>query len=132
MAQERERCEACGRALTAGRTGEDADGTVLPYDARREEGDRRLREYAQALDRLADQVSALRQAVQSGAAGGEQVLQVLEDLARRLLPRHGLCIQTQCIVCRAQEQAIKDHVLLYVDWKVPGTVEKLEQARRGP
>lgn len=132
MAQGHNRCGACGHELGGDQQGLTSPRLVgvLPYDARREEGDRRLREYAEALDRLAGQLGELRKAVQSGGAGGDQILEVLDALGRQLQPRHGLCIQPQCIVCRAQEQAIKDHVLLYVDWKVPGTVERLEQARQ--
>jgi hypothetical protein len=117
--------------LGGGQNGSTPPTTALPYDARREEGDRRLREYAEAIDRLAGQVAELREAVQAGQAGSQQVLDALDTLIRQLQPRHGLCIQPECILCRAQEQAIKDHVLLYIDWKVPGTVEKLEQVRRG-
>jgi hypothetical protein len=28
------------------------------------------------------------------------------------------------------EEVIKEHVMLYIDWKIPGTVQKLEQRRR--
>ncbi|HLF03865.1 MAG TPA: hypothetical protein VI855_01410 [Dehalococcoidia bacterium] len=131
MAQGHDRCDSCGRELSAGQNGAAPPATALPYDARREEGDRRLREHAEAMDRLAAQVAELREAVQSGQAAGPQVLDAVDTLMRQLQPRHGLCIRPECILCRAQEQAIKDHVLLYIDWKVPGTVEKLEQARRG-
>ncbi len=131
MATGHHRCESCGSELGAGQNGSAPPAGGLPYDARREAGDRRLREYAEAMDQLAAQLAALREAVQAGAAASEQVLQTLDALGRQLRQRHGLCIQRECIVCRAQEQAIKDHVLLYIDWKVPGTVEKLEQARRG-
>jgi hypothetical protein len=125
------RCESCGRDLVAGQNWSAPPATRLPYDARREEGDRRLREYAEAMDRLAAQLAALREAVQAGSAGGERVLDTLNAMVSQLRQRHGLCIQRECIVCRAQEQAIKDHVVLYIDWKVPGTIDKLEEARRG-
>lgn len=131
MPQEHHRCESCGRDLVAGQNGSTPAPTGLPYDARREEGDRRLREFAEAMDRLAGQLAALREAVQAGPAVSEQVLDTLNALAHQLRQRHGLCIQRECIVCRAQEQAIKDHVVLYIDWKVPGTIDKLEEARRG-
>jgi len=125
-----ERCEACGRELITGQNGS-TPPTGLPYDARREEGDRRLREYMEVMDRLAGQLAALREVLQAGSTGNVQVLEALDALDHQLRQRHGLCIQPECILCRAQEQAIKDHVLLYIDWKVPGTMEKLEQARRG-
>ena len=131
MAQDHDRCESCGRELGGGQNGPTPSTTALPYDARREEGDRRLREYAEAMDGLAGQVTALRELVQAGQPGSQQVIDALDTLSQQLRPRHGLCIQPECILCRAQEQAIKDHVLLYIDWKVPGTVDKLEQARRG-
>ncbi|MSQ05733.1 MAG: hypothetical protein EXR54_04960 [Dehalococcoidia bacterium] len=131
MATGHHRCESCGSELGASQNGSALRASGIPYDARRDEGDRRLREYAEAMDQVAGQLAALRQAVQAGVAGGEQVLQTLDALSQQLRQRHGLCIQRECIVCRAQEQAIKDHVVLYIDWKVPGTMEKLEQARRG-
>ena len=64
-------------------------------------------------------------------AGGisEEVVTELKNIMTKLQPRHGLCIDANCAACRVQEEAIKEHVLLYVDWKVPGTVAKLEQAR---
>jgi hypothetical protein len=131
MAQGHHRCESCGSQLGASRNGSAMRASGIPYDARREEGDRRLREYAEAMESVAGQLAALRVAVQAGAADSEQVLEILDGLGQQLRQRHGLCIQRDCIVCRAQEQAIKDHVVLYIDWKVPGTMEKLEQARRG-
>ncbi|MBM3941779.1 MAG: hypothetical protein FJ316_02425 [SAR202 cluster bacterium] len=123
------RCNSCGQELAS--VASQPQETALPFDAKREEGNRRLQEYAETLERLAAQIGALNASVQAGAAGSQQILEVLEELRKRLLTRHGLCIQRDCILCRAQEQAIKDHVVLYIDWKVPGTVEKLEQARRG-
>ena len=59
----------------------------------------------------------------------EEVVRELKNIMTKLQPRHGLCIDANCAPCRVQEEAIKEHVLLYVDWKVPGTVAKLEQAR---
>ena len=59
----------------------------------------------------------------------EGVVAELKNIMTKLQPRHGLCIDANCAACRVQEEAIKEHVLLYVDWKVPGTVDKLEQAR---
>ena len=59
----------------------------------------------------------------------EEVVTELKNIMTKLQPRHGLCIDANCAPCRVQEEAIKEHVLLYVDWKVPGTVAKLEQAR---
>jgi hypothetical protein len=40
-----------------------------------------------------------------------------------------LCIDRECALCRVHEEAIKEHVLVYVDWRVPGTIQKLQQAR---
>ena len=59
----------------------------------------------------------------------QEVVRELKNVMTKLQPRHGLCIDANCAPCRVQEEAIKEHVLLYVDWKVPGTVAKLEQAR---
>ena len=59
----------------------------------------------------------------------EELVTDLKNIMTKLQPRHGLCIDANCAPCRVQEEAIKEHVLLYVDWKVPGTVAKLEQAR---
>ena len=59
----------------------------------------------------------------------EEVVADLKHIMTKLQPRHGLCIDANCAPCRVHEEAIKEHVLLYVDWKVPGTVAKLEQAR---
>ena len=63
------------------------------------------------------------------AGSSEEVVADLKNIMTKLQPRHGLCIDANCAPCRVHEEAIKEHVLLYVDWKVPGTVEKLEQAR---
>ena len=63
------------------------------------------------------------------AGSSEEVVTDLKNIMTKLQPRHGLCIDANCAPCRVHEEAIKEHVLLYVDWKVPGTVEKLEQAR---
>ena len=63
------------------------------------------------------------------ANGSEELLMDLKNMMIKLQPRHGLCIDANCAPCRVHEEAIKEHVLLYVDWKVPGTVSKLEQAR---
>ena len=59
----------------------------------------------------------------------EELVTDLKNIMTKLQPQHGLCIDANCAPCRVQEEAIKEHVLLYVDWKVPGTVAKLEQAR---
>ena len=59
----------------------------------------------------------------------EELVTDLKNIMTKLQPRHGLCIDANCAPCRVQEEAIKEHVLLYVDWKVPGTVAKLEQTR---
>ena len=59
----------------------------------------------------------------------EEAVADLKHIMTKLQPRHGLCIDANCAPCRVHEEAIKEHVLLYVDWKVPGTVAKLEQAR---
>jgi hypothetical protein len=53
----------------------------------------------------------------------------LSALREALRPRHGLCIDRACFSCRVHEEAIKEHVLLYVDWKLPGTVQQLERLK---
>ena len=55
--------------------------------------------------------------------------QLVSALREALRPRHGLCIDRACFSCRVHEEAIKEHVLLYVDWKLPGTVQQLERLK---
>lgn len=88
-----------------------------------------LQRYNELLEQLAGQLDALLALARDGqpvdAALGEQ----LASLREALRPRHGLCIDRACFSCRVHEEAIKEHVLLYVDWKLPGTVQQLERLK---
>jgi hypothetical protein len=64
-----------------------------------------------------------------GRAGDSVIAEQLASLREALRPRHGLCIDRACFSCRVHEEAIKEHVLLYVDWKLPGTVQQLERLK---
>jgi hypothetical protein len=125
-----ERCETCGHAL--GGPSED-QGMAPPPNPYRDEPRTRLelnlRQHVEVMDRIADQLDELLSLVRAGDATGQQALEGLEGLRQDLKPRHGLCIDPQCAMCRVHEEAIKEHVLLYVDWKVPGTITQLEQTR---
>ncbi len=131
MTSEPDKCPACGRGLNEQAPSID-EMPPLPNpsrDAPRNWVERNLRKHLQTLDRLSGQLDDLLESVSRGDATNQQLLDQLEGLRQSLKPRHGLCIDPHCAPCRVHEEAIKEHVLLYVDWKVPGTVQKLEQAR---
>jgi hypothetical protein len=88
-----------------------------------------LRRHNESLDQLTHQLDELLKLVQDSRAGSLEVLEQLESLRQNLIPQHGLCIDRNCALCRVQEEAIKEHVLVYIDWRVPGTIQKLQQAR---
>ena len=123
-------CEACGQQLGAYPEEQGMAPPPNPYrDEPRTRLELNLRRHADVMDRISGQLDELLSVVRSGEAASEQVLDGLESLRRDLKPRHGLCIDPNCAICRVHEEAIKEHVLLYVDWKVPGTITKLEQTR---
>ncbi len=136
MTNQPAKCPSCGGGLETSGSGA-ADMPALPNPNWGEPGDwtprnwaeENLRRHIELLDQISGQLDQLKMSVEAGSAGSQQVLAELEAWRDSLKPRHGLCIDAQCAPCRVHEEAIKEHVLLYVDWKVPGTVEKLEQAR---
>ena len=130
-AQSHEKCEACGQDLGSPQANEQAVWPLPnPYrDAPRNALQANLRTHVEQLDRITGQVDALLESVQRGQASNREIIERLESLRQHLKPRHGLCIDPKCAACRVHEEVIKEHVLLYVDWKVPGTIVKLEQTR---
>jgi len=130
MSGEPAKCEACGRELDGGEIVNQGIPVNPSGNAPRNWAESNLQQHIQLLDKLTAQVDELLESVRGGNADSERVLEKLETLRQHLKPRHGLCIDPNCGPCRVHEEAIKEHVLLYVDWKVPGTVQKLEQARR--
>ena len=88
-----------------------------------------LQRYNELLERLAGQMDALLALAQAGQPVDAELAAQLAALREALRPRHGLCIDRACFSCRVHEEAIKEHVLLYVDWKLPGTVQQLERLK---
>lgn len=88
-----------------------------------------LQRYNELLERLADQMDVLLLRSQQGQPIDADLADQLTSLREALRPRHGLCIDRACFSCRVHEEAIKEHVLLYVDWKLPGTVQQLERLK---
>ncbi len=131
MTDEPAKCQACGRELDDNSPGiEEISASLNPYpDEPKNFVQRSLKRHIELLDELSGQLDDLLETVRQGDAGSQQVLDGLETLRESLKPRHGLCIDPNCAPCRVHEEAIKEHVLIYVDWKVPGTVEKLQQSR---
>ena len=131
MTNQPAKCPACGKDLEPPGSGA-ADMPDLPNPIRGEPrnwAEDNLRRHIGLLDQISVQLDQLKISVDAGSAGSQEVLAELEAWRDTLKPRHGLCIDAHCAPCRVHEEAIKEHVLLYVDWKVPGTVEKLEQDR---
>lgn len=88
-----------------------------------------LQRYNELLERLAGQMDDLLALAQVGQAIDAELADQLSKMRETLRPRHGLCIDRACFSCRVHEEAIKEHVLLYVDWKLPGTVQQLERLK---
>ncbi len=88
-----------------------------------------LQRYNELLERLAEQMDVLLLRAQQGQPIDADLADQLTALREALRPRHGLCIDRACFSCRVHEEAIKEHVLLYVDWKLPGTVQQLERLK---
>ncbi len=131
MSNQPAKCPACGKELEPPGPGA-AEMSALPnpiLGEPRNWAEDNLRRHIELLDRISGQLDQLKTLVEAGSAGSPEVLAELEAWRESLKPRHGLCIDAHCAPCRVHEEAIKEHVLLYVDWKVPGTVEKLEQTR---
>ncbi len=136
MTNQPAKCPACGKELEPAGPGA-GDMPTLPNPnlgeprnwAPKNWAEDNLRRHIELLDQISGQLDQLKTSVEAGSAGSPEVLAELEAWRDSLKPRHGLCIDAHCAPCRVHEEAIKEHVLLYVDWKIPGTVEKLEQAR---
>lgn len=88
-----------------------------------------LQRYNELLERLTEQMDVLLLRAQQGQPIDADLAEQLTSLREALRPRHGLCIDRACFSCRVHEEAIKEHVLLYVDWKLPGTVQQLERLK---
>lgn len=88
-----------------------------------------LQRYNDLLERLAGQMDDLLALAADGQPIDAELADQLTKLREALRPRHGLCIDRACFSCRVHEEAIKEHVLLYVDWKLPGTVQQLERLK---
>ena len=88
-----------------------------------------LQRYNELLEQLAGQMDSLLEMARSGQSIDAELADQLAGLREALRPRHGLCIDRACFSCRVHEEAIKEHVLLYVDWKLPGTVQQLERLK---
>lgn len=131
MAQYLARCEVCGRELDEA----PFDPYQIPVsinpnpDEPKNFVERSLKEHNMLLDKLSGQLDELMELLRDGRAEDGQAVELLTLLRQHMRPRHGLCIDGHCASCRVQEEAIKEHVLLYIDWKVPGTIEKLQQTR---
>ena len=129
MAQEPARCDACGRELDE----RPFDPYQVPVslnpnpDEPKNFVERSLKQHIQTLDRLSGQLDELLDLVRAGGDDDGRLLELLDLLRQYMKPRHGLCIDGHCAPCRVHEEAIKEHVMLYIDWKIPGTVDKLQQ-----
>ena len=88
-----------------------------------------LQRYNELLEQLAGQMDSLLEMARNGQPIDAELADQLAGLREALRPRHGLCIDRACFSCRVHEEAIKEHVLLYVDWKLPGTVQQLERLK---
>ena len=88
-----------------------------------------LQRYNDLLERLAGQMDDLLALALDGQPIDAELADQLSRMRESLRPRHGLCIDRACFSCRVHEEAIKEHVLLYVDWKLPGTVQQLERLK---
>ena len=88
-----------------------------------------LQRYNELLEQLAGQMDSLLKMARDGQSIDAELADQLAGIREALRPRHGLCIDRACFSCRVHEEAIKEHVLLYVDWKLPGTVQQLERLK---
>ena len=129
MTEENRLCPTCGQ-----RSQISSDDTEIPTYRVDKEGkpnnwaEDNLRLHNELLEQIYAQLNQLHTDV-AQVNSSEELLTDLKNMMTKLHPRHGLCIDATCGPCRVHEEAIKEHVLLYVDWKVPGTISKLEQAR---
>ena len=130
-AHSQDNCESCGQDI---HRQQDNEHTMAPppnphRDTPRNAREPDLHQQVALLDTNTTQLDTLLQSVKQGEPVNQEMVAQLEGVSQNLRPRHGLCIDPKCAACRVHEEVIKEHVLLYVDWKVPGTIVKLEQAR---
>lgn len=127
--QEPDMCESCGRELSNWQPDlYGAAGTGQPSDMRGIAA-QNLKRHNDTLEKLTQQLDQLLELARQGRLDTPGIVDQLGLLRQSLTPRHGLCIDRGCALCRVHEEAIKEHVLVYVDWRVPGTIQKLQQAR---
>lgn len=108
------------------------DMSMIPYLTANEPRnfvEQGLQRYNELLERLADRMDDLLEMARDGKPIDAELADQISGLREALRPRHGLCIDRACFSCRVHEEAIKEHVLLYVDWKLPGTVQQLERLK---
>ena len=124
-------CAACGRDFDD--TPFDLAALAAAWQPNNQEPknfvERGLQEHNRLLAALAAQLETLPERLAAGTAAEGELRDLLETLRQNLRPRHGLCIDGNCVLCRVQEEAIKEHVVAYIEWKIPGTTQKLQQAR---
>lgn len=131
MAEPPPRCAACGRDFDAAPFNPAAIPVALNPNPAEPKNfvERGLQEHNRLLETLTGQLAALLEPTPAATAAGPELRELLESLQQNLRPRHGLCIDGNCVLCRVQEEAIKEHVVAYIEWKLPGTVQKLQQTR---
>ena len=129
MTHEPDMCESCGRELSNWQPDiyGAPDGDQQPD--MRGIAAQNLKRHNDTMEKLTQQLDQLLELARQGNLDTQKIVEQLEHLRRNLTPRHGLCIDRGCVLCRVHEEAIKEHVLVYVDWRVPGTIQKLQQAR---
>ena len=125
------RCAACGRDFDDMPLAPAAIPAAWQPNDREPKNfvERGLQEHNRLLAALAAQLETLPERLAAGTAAEGELRDLLETLRQTLRPGHGLCIDGNCVLCRVQEEAIKEHVVAYIEWKVPGTTQKLQQAR---
>ena len=131
MSETPARCAACGRDFEDPPLAPAALAAAWQPDNQEPKTfvERGLQEHNRLLAALAAQLETLPERLAAGTAEDGELRDLLETLRQTLRPRHGLCIDGNCVLCRVQEEAIKEHVVAYIEWKVPGTTQKLQQTR---
>lgn len=122
-------CESCERELSNWQPDIYSDTDSGQPPDMRGLAAQNLKRHNDAMEKLTEQLDQLLELTRQGNMDTQQIVEQLDHLRRNLTPRHGLCIDRGCALCRVHEEAIKEHVLVYVDWRVPGTIQKMQQAR---